>query len=40
VSSIIAAGLVPAALEIMDALAIAAAEATVKCDYPPGAGAS
>jgi len=39
VSSIIAAGLVPAALEIMDALAIAAAEATVKCDYPPGAGA-
>ena len=39
VSSIIAAGLVPAALEIMDALAIAAAEASVKCNYPQGAGA-
>ena len=39
VSSIIAAGLVPAALEIMDALAIEAAEACVKCNYPPGAGA-
>ncbi|MGA3218862.1 MAG: FAD-linked oxidase C-terminal domain-containing protein [Acidimicrobiales bacterium] len=39
VSSIIAAGLVPAALEIMDALAIAAAERTVNCNYPPGAGA-
>ncbi|MGP8205647.1 MAG: FAD-linked oxidase C-terminal domain-containing protein [Acidimicrobiales bacterium] len=39
VSSIIAAGLVPAALEIMDALAIAAAEKSVSCNYPPGAGA-
>jgi glycolate oxidase len=39
VSSIIAAGLVPAALEIMDALAITAAEAAVHCNYPPGAGA-
>jgi glycolate oxidase len=39
VSSIIAAGLVPAALEIMDALAIEAAEACVECNYPPGAGA-
>jgi glycolate oxidase len=39
VSSIIAAGLVPAALEIMDALAITAAEAAVRCNYPPGAGA-
>ncbi len=39
VSSIIAAGLVPAALEIMDALAIEAAEACVNCNYPPGAGA-
>ena len=39
VSSIIAAGLVPAALEMMDALAIAAAEAAVNCNYPPGAGA-
>ncbi|MGH8968945.1 MAG: FAD-linked oxidase C-terminal domain-containing protein [Actinomycetes bacterium] len=39
VSAIIAAGVVPAAIEMMDALAIEAAEAAVHCDYPPGAGA-
>jgi glycolate oxidase len=39
VSAIIAAGLVPAAIEIMDALAIEAAEAAVACNYPAGAGA-
>ncbi|HKS98397.1 MAG TPA: FAD-linked oxidase C-terminal domain-containing protein [Rugosimonospora sp.] len=39
VSAIIAAGLIPAAVEIMDALAIAAAEQAVACGYPPGAGA-
>lgn len=39
VSAIIAAGVVPAAIEIMDALAIEAAEAAVACGYPPGAGA-
>ena len=38
-SAIIAAGLVPAAAEIMDALAIEAAEKAVDCRYPPGAGA-
>jgi glycolate oxidase len=38
-SAIIAAGLVPAAAEIMDALAIQAAEKAVNCRYPPGAGA-
>jgi glycolate oxidase len=38
-SAIIAAGLTPAALEIMDALAIQAAERAVSCDYPAGAGA-
>jgi glycolate oxidase len=38
-SSIIAAGVVPAAVEMMDALAIEAAEAAVACGYPPGAGA-
>jgi len=38
-SDIIAAGLSPAALEIMDALAIQAAERAVSCEYPPGAGA-
>ncbi|HEV8567430.1 MAG TPA: FAD-linked oxidase C-terminal domain-containing protein, partial [Actinoplanes sp.] len=38
-SAIIAAGLVPAAAEIMDALAIRAAEKAVNCRYPPGAGA-
>jgi glycolate oxidase len=39
VSAIIAAGIVPAAIEMMDALAIAAAEEAVHCDYPDGAGA-
>jgi glycolate oxidase len=39
VSAIIAAGVVPAAIEMMDALAIEAAEAAVACDYPAGAGA-
>lgn len=39
VSAIIAAGVVPAAVEMMDALAIEAAEAAVACDYPAGAGA-
>ena len=38
-SAVIAAGLTPAAAEIMDALAIAAAEQAVACMYPPGAGA-
>jgi glycolate oxidase len=38
-SAIIAAGLTPAAIEIMDALAIQAAEKAVACDYPAGAGA-
>ncbi|WP_422771212.1 FAD-linked oxidase C-terminal domain-containing protein [Plantactinospora sp. WMMC1484] len=38
-SAIIAAGVVPAAVEMMDALAIEAAEAAVHCDYPAGAGA-
>ena len=39
VSAIIAAGVVPAAIEMMDALAIEAAEAAVACGYPDGAGA-
>jgi len=39
VSAIIGAGVVPAAVEMMDALAIEAAEAAVHCDYPAGAGA-
>jgi len=39
VSAIIGAGVVPAAIEMMDALAIEAAEAAVACGYPPGAGA-
>jgi glycolate oxidase len=38
-SAIIAAGLTPAAAEIMDALAIQAAERAVACAYPAGAGA-
>ncbi|WP_229073176.1 FAD-linked oxidase C-terminal domain-containing protein [Actinoplanes sp. DH11] len=38
-SAIIAAGVVPAAIEMMDALSIEAAEAAVHCDYPAGAGA-
>ena len=37
VSDIIAAGVLPAAIEMMDALAIEAAEAAVKCGYPNGA---
>jgi glycolate oxidase len=39
VSAIIAAGVIPAAVEMMDALAIEAAEAAVHCGYPQGAGA-
>ena len=39
VSAIIGAGVIPAAIEMMDALAIEAAEAAVQCGYPPGAGA-
>ena len=38
-SAIIAAGIVPAAVEMMDALAIEAAEAAVACGYPAGAEA-
>ena len=38
-SAIIGARIVPAAIEMMDALAIEAAEAAVRCDYPDGAGA-
>jgi glycolate oxidase len=38
-SAIIGAGIVPAAMEMMDALAIEAAEAATHCDYPGGAGA-
>ena len=36
VSAIIASGLLPGALEIMDALALEAASAAVHADYPPG----
>ncbi|GAA0967723.1 FAD-binding oxidoreductase [Actinocorallia libanotica] len=39
VSAIIAEGIVPAAVEMMDALAIEAAEAAVACGYPAGAAA-
>jgi glycolate oxidase len=39
VSAIIAAGVIPAAVEMMDALAIEAAEEAVHCGYPQGAGA-
>ncbi|MFI6325804.1 FAD-binding oxidoreductase [Nonomuraea sp. NPDC050556] len=39
VSEIIGAGIVPAAIEMMDALAIEAAEAAVACRYPEKAGA-
>jgi glycolate oxidase len=39
VSAIIAAGVLPAAVELMDALAIEAAEAAVHPGYPEGAGA-
>ncbi|NEE04549.1 FAD-linked oxidase C-terminal domain-containing protein [Phytoactinopolyspora halotolerans] len=38
-SAIIAAGIIPAAIEMMDALAIEAAEKAVRCGYPAGAGA-
>jgi glycolate oxidase len=38
-SAIIGAGIVPAAIEMMDALAIEAAEAATHCNYPGGAGA-
>ena len=39
VSAIIGAGILPGAIEMMDALAIEAAEAAVQCNYPAGAGA-
>jgi len=39
VSAIIGAGVIPAAVEMMDVLAIEAAEAAVQCGYPQGAGA-
>ncbi len=39
VSGIIAAGILPGAIEMMDALAIEAAEAAVHCRYPDGAAA-
>ena len=39
VSSIVASGLLPGAMEIMDRLAIEAAEAAVHADYPTGAAA-
>lgn len=39
VSGIIAAGIIPAAVEMMDALAIEAAEAAVHAGYPENAGA-
>ena len=39
VSAIIAAGITPAAIEMMDALSIEAAEQAVDCRYPEGAGA-
>ena len=39
VSAVIDAGLLPGAMEIMDALAIEAAEAAVACGYPEGAEA-
>ncbi len=39
VAAIIDSGLLPGALEIMDALTIEAAEAAVQCNYPKGAAA-
>ena len=39
VSSIIAAGMVPAAMEMMDRVALQGAEAGLQCGYPPDAGA-
>jgi glycolate oxidase len=39
VASVVASGLLPGAMEIMDRLAIQAAEAAVHANYPPGAAA-
>src|SRR5947209_10396376 len=39
VSGVIAAGILPAAIEMMDAITIEAVEAAVGADYPPGCGA-
>lgn len=39
VGQVIRAGILPGAIEIMDALAIQAAEAAVQANYPPGAAA-
>jgi glycolate oxidase len=39
VSGVIAAGILPAAIEMMDAITIDAAEKAVGADYPPGCGA-
>jgi glycolate oxidase len=39
VSGTIASGILPAAIEMMDAITIEAAEAAVNADYPPGCGA-
>ncbi len=39
VSSIISAGMIPAAMEMMDRVTIEAAEAGLQCGYPPEAGA-
>src|SRR4029077_20761581 len=39
VSGTIAAGVLPAAIEMMDAITIEAAEAAVGAGYPPGCGA-
>ncbi len=39
VSAIISAGMVPAALEMMDRVTLTAAEAGLQCGYPPDAGA-
>jgi glycolate oxidase len=39
VSSIIAAGMVPAAMEMIDRVTLQAAEAGLQCGYPPDAGA-
>jgi glycolate oxidase len=39
VSAIIAAGMIPAAMEMMDRLTLTAAEAGLQCGYPPDAGA-
>jgi len=39
VSTIISAGMIPAAMEMMDRLTLEAAEAGLQCGYPPDAGA-